>query len=137
MSKYELMGIRNTNFKKLDLQSYRPKINAIELDIGNTLRHEMSKVIVVWLIRHGYAASSIPQLFGFGGITEKLHELEKVVKTPEPGFTHWQVPQVVTEARFIGGKRRADVFILDTGEVIEVETNRKVRKLDASETIYV
>jgi len=137
MNKYELMESRNKNFQRLDLQTFRPKINAIELDIGNTLRHELSKVIVVWFIRHGYSASSIPPMFGFGGITEKLRELENIVKTPNTGFTTWQVPQIVTEARFKGGKRRADVFILDTGEIVEIETNRAIHKSDASETIYV
>jgi len=136
MNKEDLMRVRMSHYRRLD-QSFRPKRNAIELDIGNTLRHEITKLILVWLIRKGYPISEACRIFNVKardtviGIGNALKEDSMI------GLSGWQVPEVITEARLEGGKRRADILVLDTGQIVEIETNRNVHKKDADETVYV
>jgi len=143
MNRVELERIRRENLNKLDT-AYRPKVNALEVDIGNSFVHELVKFYCVWLLRNGVPANMLPKLnmkeidwryFGAAELYSKFkHE--------------WKRPQVVTEARFKKSikinpddlmvenlerlhkskQRRADIFILDTGEIIEIETDNKVKK---------
>ena len=141
MNRLELENKRLENFHKLDWQQFRPKYNALEVDIGNSIEHEMAKFICVELIRNGVEAKQIPTLrirgFNFWKFSPIPMAIEWAVKEHGQKFKHeWERPVIITECRFKGGKRRADIFILDTGECVEIETNHKVKK-DDSIVVYI
>jgi len=138
MNQRMLILERLKNYSKLDGDAYRPKVNALEIDINNSLKHEFAKFLCVWLIRKGVEADNLPKII-------KNHFFTKMDSLGIKGdisrymtrFKHkWEVPEVVTEARFKDGKRRGDIFILDTGEIVEIETNHKIKKKGAI-TIYI
>lgn len=150
MKRKELEKIRRSNLNKLD-RSFRPKINAVEIDINNSIKHELGKVICFWFLRKGVLPEMIQSFFNvaedykFDNINEVFEELKLYASYYGQKFKRkWQVPQVVTEARFKElipwGKglhrRRADIFILDTGEIVEIETNKKIKKKGAI-VVYV
>ena len=171
MNRVELESKRLENFHKLDWQQFRPKYNALEIDIGNSIEHEMAKFICVELIRNGVEAKQIPTLrirgFNFWKFSPIPMAIEWAVKEHGQKFKHeWERPVVITEARFkefekINNKeiekyletrnikdiikenvkpiqRRADIFILDTGEKVEIETNHKIKKEgDNVVTVYI
>jgi hypothetical protein len=109
----------------------------------------------LWLIRKGVPAFKLQDIL----MGEEFEENFFI------NFKHeWERPIVITEARFkefekINNKeiekyletrnikdiikenvkpiqRRADIFILDTGECIEIETNHKIKKED-SIVVYI
>jgi len=138
MNRKELELKRLENLKKLD-RSYRPKINAVEVDTNNSFKHEFSKFLSVFLLRAGYTADElsilIPKIIN-RKCKALLKEMHYLVARKYP-FPRKKIikPNVVTEARF-KNKRRADIFVLDTGEIVEIETNKKVKKKGAI-TIYI
>lgn len=147
---------------KLDLHAYRPKINAVELDVNNSPEHEFAKWWCVLLIRNGVPANLLPELikrypeepkFALWSST-KLYLEDFGENYGATKDFEWQRPQVVTEARFKPFakdysasmkelkktnekvkvelkerfRRRADIFILDTGEIVEIETGKSYDK---------
>jgi len=145
MNRVELERKRLENFHKLDWMQFRPKYTALEIDIGNSIEHEMAKFICVWLIRNGVPTDLLQGSFKWNKLTEgevnwksvPLQEFADRTKNLGQKFKHeWERPVIITEARFKGGKRRADIFILDTGECIEIETNHKIKKED-SIVVYI
>ena len=168
MNQRMLILERLRNYNKLDTDAFRPKVNALEIDINNSPQHEMAKFLCVWLIRKGVPADILPKIFRYnedfeeetygdpiGSILEISSDIPMIVKKYGVKIKEkWRVPEVVTEARFRdkfercdehhkngtytakARNRRADIFILDTGEIIEIETNHKIQKKD-SITIYV
>ena len=129
---------RGKNLQLLD-ESYRPKINAVEIDINNSFKHEFAKFLCVYLLRKGYDPFELQDLIP--KILKKkcqalLREISRLTRRKYP-FPKVKIeyPDVVTEARF-KNRRRADIFILDTGKIIEIETNKKVKKKGAI-TIYI
>lgn len=157
MNRKELERTRRENLNKLDT-AFRPKINAVEIDINNSSNHEFAKFMCVWLIRKGCPANTLSEIFEEGWDEEGVLTADFDCEDYE--IKHeWERPQVVTEARFgvqvilkdISREqyenkhnqkeilkhikeatekmtRRADIFILDTGEIVEIETNKKVKK---------
>lgn len=127
----QLEAIRISNFNKLDL-AFRPKINALEVDIGNSLRHEMAKMICVFLIRKGVPCNLLPEYFTrfkknwYDPTVAKCFALEFGQTFQKTDYR----PSIVTEARFKNGKR-CDVYDLDTDEKVEIETKKKVTKPDS------
>jgi len=173
MNRVELESKRLENFHKLDWQQFRPKYNALEIDIGNSIEHETAKFLGVWLIRKGVPTDLLQSSFKWDKLTEgevdwksvPVEEFAQLTKNLGHKFKHeWERPIVITEARFkefekINNKeiekyletrnikdiikenvkpiqRRADIFILDTGECIEIETNHKIKKED-SIVVYI
>ena len=149
MNRLELENKRLENFHKLDWQQFRPKYNALEVDINNGYEHEKAKFRCLWLIRKGVPAFKLQDIL----MGEEFEENFFI------NFKHeWERPVVITEARFkefsgikkvktkeyldmdvyhnVPIKRRADIFILDTGECIEIETNHKIKKED-SIVVYI
>jgi len=124
MNKKELEKIRKKNYEKLDYYRYRPKINALEIDINNSYKHEKAKFDCIWAIRKGLPANLLPEMFKFRTCVFRNKFINKYrVKHKYK----WQIPQVITEARF-KNKRRVDIFILDTGEMVEIETGKSKEK---------
>lgn len=143
MNKEQLERARIGNLNKLD-QSYRPKINAVEVDINNSIEHELAKFICVWLIRNGVPINQLLE-FPFSKLVsptknEPRIELKSFIKNNSRKFKHeWERPCIVTEARFDDlcynlklkwekQQRRADIFVLDTGVVVEIETGKSYDK---------
>lgn len=148
MNRKDIEKIRRENLNKLDT-TFRPKINAVEVNINNSIEHELAKFICVWSLRIGFPASQLQYVIT-GQFEGKTIFLPIILLGQK--FKHeWERPQVVTEARFkktrwdVGNKyypdldkagnlkigtiqRRADIFILDTGEIVEIETNPKIEK---------
>lgn len=115
MNRIELEKKRRENLRKLDI-AYRPKINAVEVDIGNTFGHENAKFVCVWLIRKGIPASTLQDIID----ARNSFEMEKIIEEYGQKFKHkWEVPCVVTEARFSNPKPYAFIqlaftFTVDT-----------------------
>jgi sugar diacid utilization regulator len=122
----------------------------VEVDINNSLEHELVKFLCVFAIRKGIEAQSLQKIIDKSKNTERLNSM---IDTYKGYFKHdWMRPVVITEARFKKSEqkdfcynlktpmkkqtRRADIFILDTGEKVEIETNHKIKKED-SITVYV
>jgi len=126
------------------LERERLKVNAVEIDINNSIEHELGKFICVWLIRKGVPRDLLPEYFKnakIGGYDVQDIAIGLAEGDGQKFNRKWQVPQVVTEARFKVKstwlqRRRADIFILDTGEIVEIETNKKIKKKGAI-TVYV
>jgi hypothetical protein len=121
MNKIELERARMENFKKLDI-AYRPKINTVEVNVNNTIEHELAKFYCVWLIRKGIPAYELQTWFD----TSYL-EFNKRYKTTGNFKHEWERPQCITEARMKDGARW-DIFVLDSGECIEIETGKSYVK---------
>jgi len=154
MNKQQLERIRRENFNKLDT-AYRPKVNAMEININNTFEHELAKLLCVWLIRDGFTLGQLQEIVPKWMKNSKLSQQGNLF-LGQDFKREWQRPQVVTEARFskdltpmYGGpinkrplyyldkfgnklknksRRRADIFILDTGEIVEIETGKSYKK---------
>jgi len=62
MNQRELEKARRNNLNKLDT-AFRPKINAVEIDINNSVEHELAKFICVWLIRKGVNTDRLQTFF--------------------------------------------------------------------------
>jgi len=131
MNRLQLETIRKSNFHKLDT-AFRPKKNAVELDINNSMEHNLALTICQILIRKGFPASQlqvvIDKIFFKGAIPKPIALLETK-------FEHeWERPQIITEARFkkefsVRSKQdKVDIFILDTGERICIETGKSYEK---------
>ena len=58
MNRLQLETIRKSNFHKLDT-AFRPKKNAVELDINNSMEHNLALTICQILIRKGFPASQL------------------------------------------------------------------------------
>jgi len=161
MNKAELIAIRTKNKRLLEPSSWK-NINRIEIDIGNTPAHELTKCLMFILLRNGVPTDCLTKEKAL----KEGHTTSEIIK--EYGFEYkkpWQRPVVVTEARFKSGyyalfelgkekpaeyisedmkkrrktkpkTRRADLFVLDTGEKVEIETNHKLKKPD-SITVYI
>lgn len=142
MNRLELENKRLENYHKLDVYAFRPKYNAVELDINNSIEHELAKFMCVWLIRNGVSAIELQDIFDTFKLTKQNYfvipsRLFMEMKEDCDGFKYqWERPVVITEARFKGNLRRTDIYILDTGEKVEIETNHKVKKED-SITVYI
>lgn len=106
MNRSELEITRKRNFSLLD-RGYRPKINAIELEINNSYEHEKGKFDEMW------------RLLQEGKLKKK-----------------WEVPKIVSEARF-SNTLRADLFDLDNGEVIEIVNSEKEDSIKKKKRAYV
>jgi hypothetical protein len=156
LNQLQLETIRRKNFNKLDT-AYRPKKNAMEIDINNSIEHEIAKFFCVWLIRKGLPAEQLPEIFendwDDGILATDFDCDDSEIKES------WRRPVVVTEARFKPANvisayhsdkhksqkqilkemtevtqkltRRTDIFILDTGQCVEIETDKTIEKENA------
>jgi len=132
-------------------------------DKSESIEHKLAKSICYILLRNGVLAEVLPKLnsdlwddLEFGEIDTGLIR-EEIRNHGQKFKKEWERPVVVTEARFkpiqkgacsfgekmfqiIGGTdiitRRADLFILDTGECVEIETDHKIKKENAI-TVYI
>ena len=142
MNRQELENKRLENYHKLDTFAFRPKYNAVEVNINNSIEHELSKFMCVWLIRNGVSANELQDIFDTFKLTKQEYfvipaRLFKEMKDDCDGFKYqWERPVIITEARFKGNLKRVDIYILDTGEKVEIETNHKINKED-SITVYI
>jgi hypothetical protein len=163
MNQKELIRARTINKSKLEPSSWK-NINRIEIDLANDkdgYKHEIAKEICFILIKKGVPADSLPFIFKASKPIEYIlfeRGLEDMIENwaTEIYDKNWKVPVIVTEARFktyftpTKGKgflkdakcvtsnygRRADLFILDTGEIVEIETDDKIKKENAI-TVYI
>ena len=148
MNKETLIKARKINFEELEKEKYKIiKRNAVEVDVNNSFAHELAKFVSVWLIRHGVLPEYLQDIFAKDFITHfgnfAIDVWQSFVKTVDSvvdnfGLKYdadWKRPEIVTEARLKNG-RRADIFVLDTGEIVEIETNKKVKK-EGAITIYI
>jgi len=136
MNRIELEKKRRESLNRLD-RAYKPKINAVEVDINNSFVHELAKFLAVWLIRKGFPPEDLPSMLN------NLSEYKSLItgflslsEPPKQKIPRWKIPQVVTEARFKNGKR-ADIYILDTGQTVEIETNPKRAKRHREDVIVI
>jgi hypothetical protein len=134
MSQRDLEIKRIANYNKLDL-AYRPKTNVLEIDINNTLAHELAKCVCFYLLRKGIPANLLPEFFKQKDWHNPSNSYMFVIQNGSVYKRTYLRPHIVVEARFKEG-RRADLFCLDSGEKIEIETNKRVKK-DDSITIYI
>lgn len=141
MNRKELELKRRENLRLLDT-GYRPKINAVELNINNSIKHEAAKFYISWMIRKGVPIDSMLVTIYKGVATHKLKRprdidlAEYITDNFGQKFSRkWQRPQIVTEARF-SKRLRADIFVLDTGEVIEIAQTESERSLNRKRKIY-
>jgi len=109
--------------------AYRPKINACEVDINNSFKHELGKFLALWMIRNKVPANQLEDVFDRLRGDKRFKEFIKMINEIVKEFEVKEMvrPAVVTEARFKIG-RRADLFVLDTKEIIEIETSRRRKK---------
>jgi hypothetical protein len=122
MNKKDLaLNIRSN--KSLIEYSDRSHVNCVRVGIGNSLKHELSKFFVGWILANGGDVRILFPLF-------KTEILDKVAwNTFEKIYDQWcfkgSERNFICEARFMKSKERADVFCLESGERIEVETDKK------------
>jgi len=129
MNQKQLIQTRQNNLKLLDTLA-RPKLNAVEVDINNNIEHETTKFLCVYMIRKGVPATTLPKYFQN---MSKYKVREFIDCFGEKFKEEWRRPVIITEARFkkfSGKTRRADIFILDTGEKVEIETGVSYIKED-------
>jgi hypothetical protein len=140
MNRQQLEKIRNENWNKLNTQSFRPAINAVEFNpFSESLEHFLVKAFLCYQIRRGVPLEILKKE------SEKENLLITLFDNPRKFYPYyekfksiWQISEIVTEARF-KNQRRADIFILktinkDSGMIAEVETNKKISK-DGNETV--
>lgn len=164
MNKKDLIRTRTANKAKLEPSSWKNK-NRIEIDIGNSIEHELAKCICFILLRNGVIPEVCKQKIEHLIQTDEdisFYQLEKTIEEYGQKYKkEWQRPVIVSEARLkpkviltnvydtkeevlsnpypLNEKkiqRRADLFVLDTGEIVEIETNKKVKKNGAI-TVYI
>lgn len=157
MNRLQLERIRRENLNKLDT-AYRSNLNRIEYSPSESIEHFLAKTICFVLLRNGVPANLLPEIIkqhffikmdsiGLKGPIEELFFYRK--------FKYeWERPQIVCEARFNENfietdknattiwkinkitsnkpikiiHRRVDLFVLDTGEIIEIETGKSYEK---------
>ena len=151
LNREQLERIRRENLNKFD-SAYRSNLNRIEYNPSESIEHFMAKTICFILLRNGVPANQLRSWIKNDPLTYNFQQdwkdwesltpdlITQWIKDDGQKFKHeWQRPQVVTEARFmtwygkLEGKlkqRRADIFILDTGEIIEIETGKSYEKKD-------
>ena len=112
MNKQELELARWKNLNKLDVFAFRPKINAVEINVGNSINHELTKFLCVWLIRNGVPVYELetflkkPQIIperiierGIGLIGELMDNVQDITDLYGQKYKHeWERPNVVTES---------------------------------------
>jgi hypothetical protein len=143
MNREQLERIRRENLNKLD-SAYRSNLNRIEYNPSESIEHFLTKSICFILLRNGVSTEWLQRIINetyfatdILRMNVKSNELPILITQSlryyRQKFKHeWQRPQVVTEARFKDkcpkSGRRVDIFILDTGEIVEIETDPKVKK---------
>jgi len=63
MNRAQLESIRGENFRKVDLFSYHPKVNALQISLSNSFEHKFAKFLAVWLIHHVLPSNQLPEFF--------------------------------------------------------------------------
>jgi hypothetical protein len=126
VNKKKLEIKRWESLSQLDF-AYKPKLNCLEIDVNNSLRHELAKFVCMWLVRNGVGAEELQKYFRDRRWEEASKKLSSLLR--QTGSTTHR-PKIVSEARFKDG-RRVDIFVLDTGEKIELETGKSYNKKDA------
>jgi len=123
MNQVNLIRMRQANKNKLDTSSWR-NIDRIAISVGNSDEHNLAIHIGFLLIKNGTPAKRLPEYFEGNDIGQWATNIRNFVAKAGCKYDHdWERPIVVTEAKFKNG-READIFILDTGEIVEfVETS--------------
>jgi hypothetical protein len=128
MSQKNLILTRKENLKLLDTDKYRPKINCLEIDVNNTFKHELGKFLMYWMVKKGVPADCASKKFEWNPFPEsdlslRMDEMESMIesitKCNGVKLKKHEVPHIVSEARMRAG-HRADLFVLDTGERVEI-----------------
>ena len=141
MNQKDRLQTRKENLKLVDTDTYRPKINCLEIDVNNTFRHELGKFMMYWLIRKGVNADCASVAFNVDDIYRRMmfldDDLKEFIEKNGVKLKKQEVPHIVSEARMREG-HRADLFILDSGERVEiVNHNEKSVQPYNKETIVV
>lgn len=147
MNKLELERVKMKNWRAIDSMPFRPKVNNVEIDINNSIEHELLKAISVILIRNGVEVDNLPHVLSadlfFEGIdcwgmdtSASLQNhvsctiatlMRNIIKKYGHKFKNkWEVPDVVTEARMKNG-RRIDVYVLNNGKSLEIECGKRTK----------
>ena len=151
--------LESSSWKNIDRLEFSFSNNP---DKSESIEHKLAKTICFILLKNGVPAEQLPSL-EFNDFLYTGSYLASVYNTILMYGTHhmlnkdWERPIIVTEARFkpiqkgansFGEKmfqvlsgddiiiRRADLFILDTGEIVEIETDHKIKKAGAI-TVYI
>lgn len=141
MNKRDLIRARTANKAKLEPSSWK-NINRIEIDIGNSIEHEIAKCICFILLRNGVPAEQLPHLVpgricGAENPEEySAYWIERMVE--EYGIAHglkeWQRPVIVSEARFKDG-HRADLYVLNNDNEVEIILSSEPKKLKENQIL--
>lgn len=143
MNRIELITKRNENRRKLTLNSLR-NVNKVVFG-SESIGHKLGKTIGFIFLRAGIEAEQLQSFFN-DPWWQDLKMIEWFIEKFGQKFKHWwKRPHVVTEAEFTtqainywGKKidRRADLFLLDNGKIVEIETNHKIKK-EGAITVYI
>ena len=115
---------------KVDKFAYRPKMNALEVDINNTMEHESAKFLCLWMIRKGVHPMLLPKFLENPG-QYKLADFVRMYKSPaREGI------DVMTEVRF-KDHTRADLWIPSEDIKIEIETGKSYDKPISERTVVI
>jgi hypothetical protein len=138
MNRTQLESIRIQNLRKVELLTYRPKLNAIEIAPNNSFSHEFAKFTAAWLIRKGLPSNQLPDFFEIARNALPMEALEDFIRKNRLEFEYeWLRPEIITECR-MRDQGRWDIFILDTGERVEiVRTNERARKPYDDKTVII
>lgn len=127
MNRSQLELIRNQNLRKVELLTYRPRVNAVEIAVNNSFGHEYAKFLSAWMIRNGVRASQLPRFFAGDTISIK-DDVENFIEKYSMKFEHnWERPEIITECR-LRNEGRWDMFVLDTGERVEIVASSQLAK---------
>ena len=123
MNKIDLFKLRDRNFSLLE-RGYRPKINAVEVNMGHSLKHEQAKLKCLWILRMGYEPEQLEEMLPHADtITDLIKK-------------RWERPMIVSEARFIQKSLRADLFHLDKSTVIEIVNSEGSKSIERKKRAY-
>lgn len=123
MSQKDRILRRKENLKLLDTDAYRPKINCLEVDVNNTFKHELGKFLMYWMIKKGVPADCAGERVKYIANSTRTdyvaYLVNHFVESDGVKLKKHEVPSIVSEARMREG-HRADLYVLDTGERVEI-----------------
>lgn len=132
MNERKLTQKRRENFKKLEYMAYNPHINCTPVNTNQSYSHYYVGCVVDWMLAKGVPANVLPDFWE----EDNRDDIESFIKKHGQRFRHkWERPQIVSEAIF-STKLRADRFVLDTGEIIEIAESEDQSSLDKKHKLY-
>ena len=132
MNRRELENRRRKNYEKLEWMAYSHNVNSTPINTNQSFSHYYVGCLVDWMLAKGVPANVLPDFWK----KDNQDDIHSFIKKHGQRFRNkWERPQVIAEAHF-GVKLRADRFILDTGEIIEIADSEDQASLDRKHRMY-